>query len=341
MKKITIHIVGFLIILFAAGTILFYISTTIDPLYAVDKERIDSLIANREQIEAISVGHSGNRAIDFETLGLNGYHLWKGGTDIFETKFVIENVVPLLPNLKMIFMPISPFAAFHDNSDVNSRADLRNRYYIIYDQLSKSQLISGDYKNFLLAKVAPLIRGDHWSGVFTRLAMKIKNAFSDPKKSHLPRVDKYGRLLNGKNMIFDAYKLNWGFVHIDLANQVISRNPDINNDVKKTLSEIIDYCDNRKIELIFFSPPADSKYLYTVKNLDRNDYFERGNTFFEENFRNFGAKYHNFSYYTDISENPDYFLDENHLNDLGAKVFSSMFLKRLKSDGFEQTMINK
>lgn len=335
MIKYILHIAGFLALILAVGLILFYTSNTIDPLYALDKERIDSLLANRNEIEAISVGHSGNRALDFETLGLKGFHLWKGGTDFFETKFVIEIVVPLLPNLEVIFIPISPFGAFHDNSDVRSRADLRNRYYIIYEKLSHDKLINNDYRNYLLAKLAPLVRGDHWSGVYTNLGMKIKKVFSDSKKLRSPQVDKYGRLLNNKNLILDAHDLNWGIVHIDLANQVIARNPYINEDVKIVLKEIVKYCDERKIKLIFYSPPAHIKYLNTVKNIDRNDYFVRGNKFFEENFRNFGIEYYNFSYYPEISENQDYYLDENHLNDLGAKVFSKMLLERLEFDGPE------
>lgn len=337
MKKITIHIVVFLMIVFAVGAILYYISNTIDPLYAVDKERIDSLIAKSEQIEAITIGHSGNRAIDFEVLGLNGFHLWKGGTDLFETKYVLETIVPILPNLKVIFIPISPYSAFHDNAAVNIRADLRSRYYIIYESLNNDRMIKNDYKNYFLAEISPLIRGDHWRGVVGKIVRELRNTFVGKQKMNTKNLDKFGKFINDEHLIDGGKELNWGIIHISLAQQVLESNPNIMLESTSTIEDIVNYCSDKNIKIIFFSPPASSKYWKKIKSLDKKHYFEEGKRRLTAKFGQIGIDYYDFSFFPSISENEDYFLDENHLNIFGAKLFSKLLEEETELD----SLLNK
>ena len=49
---------------------------------------------------------------------MNGYRVAQGGNDIFEAEYQLKALVPMLPNLKIVFFNISYFSLFDDNSAI-------------------------------------------------------------------------------------------------------------------------------------------------------------------------------------------------------------------------------
>jgi hypothetical protein len=72
-----------------------------------EKYRIEQLLNKKDRINALAIGTSHNLALDFEKLGLDGYTIWQGGQDLFEMEYQLKSLVPLLKNLKIVFMNIS------------------------------------------------------------------------------------------------------------------------------------------------------------------------------------------------------------------------------------------
>lgn len=89
----------------------------------------------------------------------------------------------------------------------------------------------------------------------------------------------------------------------------------------KALKEIIQICREREIQLYFVNSPS---------------YYKKGSS---DNLRQIEdiinkekATYWSFSKETLFLENPEYFQDIVHLNDVGATVFTKMLVKRIKDN---------
>src|SRR5687768_11733286 len=120
-----IFVLGALLI----GTGLFWTSETVAPTYPAIKQRMRLLAQKADSIDIINVGHSHNRAIDYRAMGVRGFHLWSGGSDLLESAYLLRVVAPMLPNLKAVLIPLLPLSFRLDNSLHDNRSGLRRQYY--------------------------------------------------------------------------------------------------------------------------------------------------------------------------------------------------------------------
>lgn len=93
-------------------------------------------------------------------------------------------------------------------------------------------------------------------------------------------------------------------------------------DDKKSLKNIIKYCDDNKIKLTFFSAPMTDYLLVGTDNYDF--YIEQVNDFVKE----YGVKYYDFNICREKyfpTYDGSYFKDGHHLNGKGAERFSNIF----------------
>ena len=96
----------------------------------------------------------------------------------------------------------------------------------------------------------------------------------------------------------------------------------ISQDWKRSLLEIIEYCNKKGVAISLFSAPISDFELIDVGNYDK--YIENVNSIIEGT----GAEYRDFNlcrpeYFDSLGNN--YFEDENHLNKSGAEAFSRLF----------------
>ncbi len=286
---------------------------------------MDSLFAKRSEITALAIGNSGCRAIDFETLGLNGYHLWKGGTDLFETDKMARLTVPELPNLGTIFIPIAFFSFVQDNGKIQTRQDFRVRYYVIFQSVGYWGLINEDFRNFVLGVLAPLARGDHWKGVIGNLFF---GESEEVKAMHT--IDKYGNIGAKRYDGITPEKIGkWASIHIALVKEITSRYPDVGEEVLKTFRESVKFLKKFKnLRVVYFIPPIYKSYTEIIKRR-QGKYIERAVKIMNEIAKEFDVEFYDHSFDQDFVNDPNLFFDENHLNEQGGKLFSEKFKKEL------------
>jgi len=286
---------------------------------------MDSLYTKRNEITALAIGNSGCRAIDFETLGLKGYNLWKGGTDLFETDKMARIAVPELPNLKTIFIPVAFFSFVQDNGKIQTRQDLRVRYYVILQSVGYWGLINDDFRNFVLGVLAPLARGDHWKAVFGNLL------FGESEKvKQMHAIDKYGNIGRKRYDGITPEKIGkWASIHIALVNEITRNYPDVGEEVLKSFKKSVKFLKKQKgLRVIYFIPPIYQSYTKIIEKR-KGEYIDRAIDIMRGIEKEYNVEFYDHSFDQDFVNDPNLFFDENHLNEQGGKLFSAKFKKEL------------
>jgi hypothetical protein len=154
---------------FLAGAVLLFaaaytLSEAAAPIYPAGRKRAELRRARGGEVEVVAAGNSHSRAIDFEAMGLRGFHLWSGGEDPLETEYVLRDALPELPRLRHALVTVSPESLGLDNGAATrpDRSDMRRAMYARTRVLGP---LPGDVKNYVHAKLAPVARQDHWRGV--------------------------------------------------------------------------------------------------------------------------------------------------------------------------------
>ena len=179
MSRIVLRTVQFIVLGVLIGRVLGYSAASFeaDPGtsdYMDEAVHLSLLLDKAETIQALSVGSSHSGAINFEVIGEEGFHYWKGGGDILEIQYRLKTLLPRLPTLQRVYISV-PYSYFtSDNSRSRPKfADLRRRQ--MYATLPSWTYIGGDTENFIRGKfhhIMPLdyiMRGEHWARVLARL----------------------------------------------------------------------------------------------------------------------------------------------------------------------------
>lgn len=175
---------------FAAGGALlfgaaFAVSEAVDPVYPEVRQRMALLHRVRDSVEVVAAGNSHVRAVDFGALGMRGFHLWRGGGDVFEAAYTVRHAAPALPRLRYVLVSVSYPSLRTDNADAGAR-DVTVRRREMYAMPSAVRWIPGDARHFVAGKTAPVVRPDHWGGVAFRLLGKPATAVSIAPDGRLP-----------------------------------------------------------------------------------------------------------------------------------------------------------
>jgi hypothetical protein len=158
MKKFIIKTALFCFGLIILVQLLAYIANAMAPdnnalTLQGDQQAVKNLLASSQQIEAIAIGNSHARAIDFEALGYNGFRLARSGRDIFETKYYLEGLLPHLPQVKTVFITVSYFTFQRDNAVLD---DVRIRRVHTYAAVPSWRFYKGDFASFVVGKINPI-----------------------------------------------------------------------------------------------------------------------------------------------------------------------------------------
>ena len=326
MKNCFYRLAVFFVIGFIFFTILYFVSNHYSPPYRREKFRINQLLDKSETIEALAVGNSHNYALDFETLGLNGYHIWQGGNDVFETKYQIESLMPKLPHVKTVFYAISYFTFHWENAASSSkdRTGIRRKYYFA---IPSFKFIPGDFTDFILAKSSPIIRNDHWQAVFISIIRGRDIDLLSSLNDYF-QIDSFGKPLSSarfSHMSKDSLRINTIKIRVPFLlreqNDMVTDHPNLTQDTYTTVVSIVKYLQNKDIRLIMYTPP--------FFKLHTDLYDKETISIMKENMRklqkSFGVDYYDFSTDTTFTSNHLIFRNADHLNEQGAKLFSRKF----------------
>lgn len=301
--------------LFAA---LYAVSSTVAPVYPEASERMDLLKRKKDSIKVVTTGNSHNVAIDFETLGVNGFHLWRGAEDLFETRYTLEDAVPRLPNLECVLMPASYFVLRRDNAASPSTNHAQRRRDV-YGSTPSLSYIDGDLRNFFVAKLAPITRTDHWKGVPLALLGK------EPSPGRFEvRDDGWIAYFEDQDSLshatLKAYSKEEVLDNISLQEEMVENHPDLVQDAYDAWEDIAAYLEKRQIPLVIFTPPYYTKY---TQQFDRETIDEMKTLVrrLVDHYSN--VTYYDFSQDTAFVRRSAYYRDADHLNVHGAKAFSA------------------
>ena len=292
------------------------------PPHALWRARQELLDRRGAEVEAIALGSSHNRAIDFEALGLRGLHLWHAGGDAFESRFVFEQSLPRLPALHTVFLTLSYPLLDTDNA-IRTVVDRRDRRIEIYAQARTFTWIQGDFPLYLMARVSPLVRSDHWAGVARALLFDS----SDPVvlgDGHALRPD--SEPLQGPEL--ERYGRRRAAQHQRVAAAMRAADPALEERVTSEIEALLRTASSRGIRVIAILPPYHPSYAgsYDTEAKERLRRVMRG---LEEKYC--GLQF------VDYSEDPrwagrqDLYINADHLSDEGARAFSTELRRRINA----------
>ncbi len=330
MNKPLAESIGFVIVGLLIGFGLRTLSDWADPVYGEEKLRATRLMEKRESIEVIDVGHSQNQALDYAVMGLNGYHQYCFGSDVFEITYLLRAIVPELPNLKVVFLNVNPLGFKQDNSADNARSDLRRKYYATTPTFRSWRLIHGDLRNLVFGKLSAIIREDHWQGVYEALAsgkrvpiIVDEFGFLGPYKTQQMttgvRTNRYEKLST----------------LVQLTEATYADNPQLPEDVYKVLRETLIYLSERNLRVILFTTP-NTRLGNELMAQESENTFAIANQYIQKLTEEFGVEYYDFSHDQEFVDEYQFFHSEDHMNQRGARAFSQRLAEVCGFTGTDQ-----
>ncbi len=340
MQRPTVYILLFLFFGVLLGVGLNSVSDALDPVYGQYKYRLDHVSEHGDEIEAITVGHSHNLAIDFDALGLKGYHLWAVGTDMFEVRYFVNAVLPSLPELKVVLLPVDEFAFSHDNELFDPGLFVRWMYYAVTPAPSSPQLIHGDFKGFLVGKLSGIARRDHWKGVFRAAWRRLR------KQGEVSMPERYGitddgliRMPHEKNMVgvSETPRLAELKMYIRFVSRAHKLRPDLTGDVFNALVELVERLHSNNIPLILYSTPVFRTYKQLLQR-ENTPSLTATTEYVGRLLKTDGVQFYDLAQDTTFSHHPEFFYDEDHLNAVGARAFSLKLRREIENCGLGATV---
>ncbi len=212
-------------------------------------------------------------------------------------------------------------AAWHVMTDqISGGTSSRERYYIAIPSFT---WVNGDIWNFLISKFSPLLRDDHWLGVWTAMLhpqYSFQHAtnrtfeldeYGQPTQAYFFNHQSHDELIRN---VHERVQLRQNY----LIGVSLKNHPDLIEDAFQSVAETVRALQQRQIRVIFCTPP----------------YFEAYSKAFDPNVREamrqqmqrlqemFDVEYYDFSNDPELSRNETIFCDSHHLNRVGAAMFS-------------------
>lgn len=249
-----------------------------------------------EKIEAIAIGHS-QLYDDFKpsSFKLSAFNLSNSAQSYIDDYYILEELLPLLPNLKIVILPIGYIDA--DNKETCGLSD-RSVYYHEYMNIDYDGMLPFKYRFECLdpkMAISKIVSYYIYNSDITRC-----DSLGQRNTSVLKNREKelgFERLIEGYTR--DIYE---GFY---LTNEYY-------------LEKIIQMLQNRKIETVLVSPPY---YWKCVANPNIEQQV------FVNNKASELSKQYNVQY-INLEDNDEFtyddFFDESHLSEYGAEKFTQV-----------------
>ncbi len=326
MRTFTVKYTLFLLGLFIGVHALAYIADSIDPDDSkrfLERERLqwEQILKRSQETKALAIGNSHTDAINLPALGYDeGVKFTRGDNDLIEIQYEIETLVPTMPHLDTVFIPISYFL-FHQNNIASEEVEIRRAH--LYSVMPSWRFLSGDFENLLIGKsqtlfpVSSVVREDNWRRIVhallggTQKQSKLTVGLAEDDCSHM--------MLND---LVENARRNRVARQVRLTTEMETNHPNVAGDTFRALTETIQYLQEESIRLVLFTPPYSFPYTQRYQSVDSATIaqMKQNMSYLQEQY---GVEYYDCSADPEISTNHQLFVDPDHLNGCGAKLFSA------------------
>ncbi|HEX8359579.1 MAG TPA: hypothetical protein VF613_05705 [Longimicrobium sp.] len=299
-------------------------SELLDPVYPATRASMAAFGERRAQVTVVTVGNSHSRAISFAALGMPGVHFWLDGQDAFESAFLARYAAERAPGLRYVLLTASYDFYRHDNR-MPSQVDRSGPRREIYARTPTLGYLPGDFDLWAGAKLAPVVRPDHWRGVARRL-LRPSVPVRDPVTGwdHRPSPVPSGEWLAGYGLMRATQQ------HAGVKEAL--REPAIPGRVLASIESLARDLRGRGAYLVLYTPPYHETFRRHFPDADHD--LRRVLTPLLQ--RNPNAVWLDFSADTAITAHREFFHNSSHLSSRGAQLFSARLaasLRRLSSPG--------
>ncbi len=280
--------------------------------------RARHLEAKRHTVEAITLGHSHNMAIDFDALGASsGYHVWSGGSDLFEAAHAADCLARRLPRLRTVYAPINYYAFVHDNRLIQ-REHLRIRHYASLPRRCMLPPVARPSAVWVRAATA------HLSGR-ERLRDMVR-AVLDGKATHDDvTVPPDGYLGPPRSALYQQAAPTGAAnarKHLALAGHLDARQAtQVEQRMRERLIRLHRSLRSRGVRLVLYTPPYARAYTETVQEA-MPTLMARLQDNMAQVAATTGVEYYDFGRHEAMVNDTTLFWNPTHLNRRGAAVFS-------------------
>jgi hypothetical protein len=311
---------------FVAGGVLAFaaaytISEAADPVYPELRARMALYHERSPALEAVAVGNSHGATLEFRELGMRGMHLSMAGQDPFEASYLARYAAET-SRLKYVLFAASYGLQRRDHSVVGS-TDLRARRRQLYARTPLQRPIEGDLEQWAAGMVSPVVRDDHWKGVFgrpikqrppIRLSEEGRGIGPEPPRLGRDSLDRYGAFVAGQ--------------HRTVGEETMEIAPETPARVARRLDALARELRARGVTLVLYTPPYHVSYLRVqepVVNAETRAIMTR-----------LAADHPNvvwLDYSADprFAERDELFTNSDHLNRVGGRAFSLLLRDCLRT----------
>lgn len=273
-----------------------------------------------DSIHALAIGSSHAGRISFHVLGVDGVAFTLPLGDFFETEYMARALVPRLPGVDTVYVSVS-FYSFCWDSALASEDGFKYGRFLCYSLLGRWQPIPGDLKNWIRGRLRPLVRTDHWEGVFHGIGQG--RAAFEPASLDVALPAEAG----GHDVALSRHALRRTTAVMNQMTLMVKQDPLLAERAEKSLVRTAAYLRQRGVCLIFFTPPFYEAYI----NAFRPEYIEDMRTRMGKLSQNLRVPYFDFSTNALWSANADLFADSDHVAPRGSTLMTQELLTRLRS----------
>jgi hypothetical protein len=319
LLKMTVFVVGLAVLLNILGGF----AERIAPMslwYARARQEYTNLLDRRQAIQAISLGNSHSGAIDFAALGLEGQVLTRAGADLFEVERYSAAVVDELPALKTVFIALSYYAFSRDNAVLSNMQILRVELYTMLPLWRPSR---GDGNNLILGKLhgvsnlMSVARPDHWHDIFNNERGFITVLNDPPELEVTPQAACSSMALDQ----LAAHAQDIAVRNVTSSQEMAKLHQDLPVHAQAALAKTIEQFQAKGIKVVLYTPPYYEAYTthFMEHDSEMMAQLHRAVAQLQEQYQ---VEYYDFSRDPALSSRPELFVNSDHLNECGSKLFS-------------------
>lgn len=294
-----------------------FVGNSLAPEYAEERRTSETILWNADTTEALSLGHSHNRGLDFGALGMRGLPWWIGGSDVFECEYRLRVVLREMPRLRAVFMTLDPLMLNCDDEITPRGRERRRLYCAVTPTAASYRPIGGDFRSLVAGKLSPLVRSDHWAGVIAPYVPWVD--LWSPVVVGDPR-DRWGEHPPQGPAEMRAHAVYRADEHIRTTSAMAEMDPTIPKRASDAVVRMERAARKRGVRLILHSPPCTVFY---TDRLDEQapDLMRRGLDCLDRLGEDHGIRWYDFSRDPEFAFRWDWFYDSHHLNRAGARAF--------------------
>lgn len=290
-----------------------------------DRQHVANILASADHLDALALGSSHTGSLQMPALGYpSGYRYARADGDLFETRYLLEALVPRLARLETVLLPISYFSFSTDNS-LSAEVEVRRAH--LYASLPSWRFRQGDLEDWLAGlshayfPILRLPRSDNWESVFYALL------------GRPPEVKGFVEVAPGDCSFLppaelDASVDNRVDKYMRLTQEMNAGRPELEQEAYAAAAGMVRLLRERGIRVVLFTPPYWQGYSESYAARDPQT-VARMAANLQRLQQELGVEYYDFSTDPEFATDPTLFKDSDHLNSCGAERFSAKFRQRL------------